>query len=538
MADRAAMLRSLQSGELFDLLVIGGGATGCGVALDAASRGLKVALAEKGDFGSGTSGKSTKLVHGGVRYLERALLDFDRVQFNLVRDALHERTTLLRIAPHLCHTLPLVIPLYSYLHYPYYLVGLKIYDLVAGGRRLAGSRLLCRSEVLARFPLLRGEGLKGGVLFSDGQFNDARMNLALALTALQHGAALANYLEVLDLVRDGEQVAGARVQDRLSGEAWTIRARCVINACGPCCDAIRRLDDPDCAPLLRPSLGIHLALVPGLAPSKTGLLIPKTEDGRVLFVLPWLGGCLVGTTDRPASSCQQAEVTEEDVDYLRRHLERYFGGLPEQEIAAAWAGVRPLVADPTRADTARLARDHVINRSRSGLVTIAGGKWTTYRKMAQDTVDFAVGSSGLNQLNGCRTDGITLHGGEGFRPEGAAALAAEFGLGPVSAAHLHGNYGDRAADVAKLCQSEYREALAPGHPYLRGEVLYAVREELAVTAADFLLRRIPLGLLDSPAVKGAAAAVVELMGQELEWDEERSRRELREVGEVAERRIL
>jgi glycerol-3-phosphate dehydrogenase len=525
MADRAANLERLQSGELFDLLVIGGGATGCGVALDAASRGLKVALAEKGDFASGTSGKSTKLIHGGVRYLERALLDLDRAQLDLVRDALHERALLLGIAPHLCRRLPLITPLYRYRDFPYYLLGLKLYEFLAGSKGLGPSRILSRDQVLARFPRLRREGLKGGVLYFDGQFNDARMNLALALTALRHGAAVANYLEVEELVRDGGRVAGGRVRDRVSGRNWEIRSRCVVNACGPCCDELRSMDDPDCAPLLRPSSGIHLALAPGLTPSDTGLVIPRTRDGRVLFVLPWLGGCLVGTTDRPSSSCDHAEVSDSDIAYLRRHLAGFFDNVDQQEVTASWGGVRPLVGDVTVSDTARLVRDHVVTASRSGLVTITGGKWTTYRKMAQDTVDFAVRSASLIPEGGCRTDRIVLHGGENFQEDGAAALAVRYRLEPRTALHLHGNYGDRAADVAELCAGDFREPLAPGHPYLKGEVLYAVRQEFAVAAPDFLARRIPLALLDSRAAKLAAAAVVEVMGRELSWDEECSRRQ-------------
>ena len=531
MTEREAILDRLSKGELFDLLVVGGGATGCGVALDAASRGLKVALAEKGDFASGTSGRSTKLIHGGVRYLEAALLHLDRVQFNLVCDALHERGVLLGIAPHLCRRITLVTPLYRYREIPYVLAGLKLYDLLAGGAGLGSSRFLGRAELLARFPMLKGEGLKGGVLYYDGQFNDARMNLALALTALEQGGALANHLEVVQLIRQGEKVAGALVREAFSGRQWEIRARCVVNACGPSADLLRRLDDPETAPLLRVSSGIHIVLPRRYAPADgTGITIPRTEDGRVLFILPWLGGCLVGTTDQPAAPCERPSVSPADIDYLLRHLGRYFDlGVERSEIRAVWAGLRPLVHDLSAADTAQLARDHVISRSPSGLITITGGKWTTYRKMALDTVDYAVRVAGLAPARGCRTERIVLAGGERFRPDAAPALASEFALSPESAWHLHRSYGDRAPEVAALCSGPLGEPLAPGHPYLKGELSYAIRREFALSAADFLVRRIPLALLDREGARAAAPFVLETMARELSWDPERVARERREL---------
>jgi glycerol-3-phosphate dehydrogenase len=528
--DRTELLDTLQSGEIFDLLVVGGGATGCGIALDAASRGLKVALAEKGDFASGTSGKSTKLIHGGVRYLEAALLHFDRVQFNLVRDGLHERGVLLRIAPHLCHRLTLVTPLYRLSELPYVWAGLKLYDLLAGDAGIGASRYISRQQLLGRFPMIKEEGLKGGVLYYDGQFNDARLNLALALTALEQGAALANHLEVVELIRQEGKVTGARVRERFGGKSWEIRARCVLNACGPAADLLRRMDDPQAPPLLQVSSGIHILLPGRFAPTDTGITIPKTEDGRVLFILPWLGGCLVGTTDEPAVAGDPPEVSEQDIDYLLRHVGRYFNlKLQRSDIVACWAGLRPLVRDPAAADTARLARDHVISRSPSGLITIVGGKWTTYRKMALDAVDYAVRVEALEPARGCRSESITLAGGADYRGDAAPALAAQFGLPPESARHLHRSYGDRAQQVAALCVAEQGEALVAGHPYLKGELLWALRREFALSAADFLLRRIPLGLLDQQAARAAAPWVLETMARELGWDEARLAKEREEI---------
>lgn len=523
---RAALIAKLQSGETFDLLVIGGGATGCGIALDAASRGLKVALVEKGDFAGGTSGRSTKLIHGGVRYLEAAVLNRDRVQFNLVRDALHERSVLLKISPHLCRRITLVTPLYRFTQVPYVWAGLKAYDLLAGEAGLGRSGYLTPAETLRRYPMINREGLKGAVTYYDGQFNDARMNIALALTAQKEGALLANHLEVIALFREKGRVAGALVRDHVSDAAWQIRARCVVNACGPTADLVRQLDDPIATPLLRVSRGVHIALPGRFAPPDAGILVPRTEDGRVLFVLPWQGGCIVGTTEDPAAPGEVPMAGEKDVTYLLRHLGRYLNlKADESDITARWAGLRPLVHDPFTADTAELARDHVISCSPYGLVTVVGGKWTTYRKMALDAVDYVVKSAGLATVGGCRTEEIMLHGGAGFHPGLLAELTGAFALPEEVAVHLYGSYGDCCLKVAEICRGELAERLAPGHPYLKGEVLYAVRHEMALTVLDFLERRVRLALLDQRAALSAVPAVLDLMAAELSWSEERRAQE-------------
>ncbi|MDT8396154.1 MAG: FAD-dependent oxidoreductase [bacterium] len=275
------------------MVVIGGGATGCGVALDAASRGLKVALVEKNDFSEGTSSRSTKLLHGGVRYLEMAVKHLDKSQYHLVTDALAERGILLRLAPHLCNRLPLVTPLYKWMEIPYILAGLKLYDLLSGSASIGHSRLLSRSDAIGRFPMLHREGLKAGVLYYDGQFNDARMALCIALTAAQQGAVIANHVRVTDLIKEDGKVTGVKVSDSVSGESWEVRSRVVANATGPFADKVRLMDDPASRPMLKASSGIHIVLDKRFAPPDTGLLIPKTEDGRVLFVLPWEGHALI-----------------------------------------------------------------------------------------------------------------------------------------------------------------------------------------------------------------------------------------------------
>jgi glycerol-3-phosphate dehydrogenase len=517
--NREQILESMRRGDVFDVLVIGGGATGCGIALDAASRGLRVALIEKNDFGEGTSSRSTKLFHGGVRYLELAVKNLDRVQFQLVRDALHERGVLLKIAPHLSNRLPLVTPLYAWTEVPYIFAGLKLYDLLAGSMGIGRSRLVGRSDALKRFPMLKADGLKAGVLYYDGQFNDARMAVTLALTALNYGALVANHVEVTALLKEGSNVAGALVKEFFSGAEWAIRARAVVNATGPFVDRVRRLDDPGGAPMLRASSGIHALLDKRFAPPDTGLLIPKTEDGRVLFVLPWEGHSLVGTTDEPAEIEEHPRPTSDEVAYLLRHVNQYFDlHVTREDIKATWSGLRPLIFDPKAVDTARLARDHVLEESASGLLTIAGGKWTTYRKMALDVVDHAIRRRGLEAQSGCRTEQVILMGGEAYRPDGAAALAGAHHLDSDVARHLNRAYGDRSEAVAILSSKGYGGRLAGGHPYIEAEVVHAARHELAEKAIDVLARRTPLGLLNTAAAEAAAPRVIEIMAEELGWD--------------------
>lgn len=520
--NRSLQIEQLKSTSLFDLLVIGGGATGCGVALDAASRGLTVALVEMNDFAEGTSSRSTKLVHGGVRYLEAAIKKFDRVQYRLVKDGLHERYTLLKNAPHLSNRLPLVTPIYRWIDVPYIYAGLKLYDLLAGKRNIGHSRLLSRKEALLRFPTLKAEGLKAGVLYYDGQFHDARMALSLALTAGQQGATVANHVRVCELIKQDGQLCGARLEDRINGESWQISARGIINATGPFTDQIRWLDTPDAAPILSASSGIHIVLDKSFAPPDTGLLIPETDDGRVLFVLPWEGQALVGTTDEPAEISEHPEVQETEIDYLLKHVGRYFNlQVRRQDIQAVWSGLRPLVRDPAASDTAQLARDHVIEVSASGLLTIAGGKWTTYRKMAEDTVNEALKQFHVPSLRTCQTEQLPVIGGKDYHETIHQSLQERFSFSAETAAYLQRTYGDQAFKIAELATAHGGKPLCPAHPILEAEVLYAVRHEMAERVIDVLARRTPLALIDQEASRTVIGRVAELMASELGWNDKR-----------------
>ncbi|KIH77462.1 glycerol-3-phosphate dehydrogenase [Geoalkalibacter ferrihydriticus] len=523
---RKDIIRNLQQDTPFDLLVIGGGATGSGIALDAASRGIRTALIEKYDFSEGTSSRSTKLVHGGVRYLEMAIKRLDRTQYNLVKDGLYERGVLLKNAPHLAGRLPLVTPLYSWMEVPYIFAGLKLYDILAGKMGIGRSRIVSRKEALERFPMLKAEGLKAGVLYYDGQFNDARMAVTLITTALRQGAVTANHVEAISLLKEKGRIAGAVVRDNISKQEFTVRARGVINATGPFADSIRRMDEPEAAPILKASSGIHIVLDKRFAPPATGLMIPKTEDGRVLFILPWQGHALIGTTDEPADIVDHPRPKDEEVAYLLRHVRQYFNlEIGPQDIKSTWSGLRPLLDDPQAVDTARLARDHIIQVSKSGLLTMAGGKWTTYRKMAQDAVDHAVKTFALAPEKNCHTDHLPLIGASGFEEKGDLKLSSDFALDADIASHLHRAYGSEALKVAELAQKGLGKRLHPEHPVIEAEVVYVSRHEQAERVSDVLVRRTTLALLDKEAARNAVERTVELMAEELGWDEARCRDE-------------
>ncbi len=514
----------------FDILVIGGGATGSGIALDAATRGLKVALVECDDFASGTSSKSTKLIHGGVRYLEQAVKRLDRGQLHLVKDALKERAILLKNAPHLTRPLALLTPLYKTFQKPYYRLGLKMYDWLAGKANLFPSKAVSSKKALQIFPMLKPKNLKGGVIYSDGQFDDARMNVAIAMTALEQGAVIANHIKVVEIMKGDGKVCGAHVLDRLSDEKFSIHAQMVINATGPFTDSIRKMDDPQALPMLKVSSGIHIVLDKRFSPPDTGLLIPKTEDGRVLFLLPWLEHTLVGTTDNPANIEANPKPSEQDIEYILRHIKLYFDiPITRKEVLAAWSGLRPLVSNPQKSDTAKLSRDHVIEVSDSGLMSVTGGKWTTYRKMALDAVDYALQRAHFKNAGPSKTENTKLVGGRRYKASLRQELANEYGFSDLVAHHLALAYGGRAREVADLSKRAYSHLLAQGHPYLEAEVLYAVRQEMARTAVDVLARRTRLAFLDQRAAREALPKVIELMEKELSWDEERKKREEKEA---------
>jgi glycerol-3-phosphate dehydrogenase len=521
--DRQRLHIELQQKE-FDLLVVGGGATGAGIALDATSRGLSVALIEHGDFASGTSSRSTKLIHGGVRYLEKAVKEFDAGQYALVREALHERRTLLRIAPHLTRALGLLTPLYHRWEIPYYVAGLKMYEWLAQDRTLQASRYVSRDAALRMCPMLKKEKLRGGVLYYDGQFDDARMNVALITKAVQMGAVAANYVSASKPVLKDGKLVGFEVIDSIDEKTLNIRAKVTINATGPFCDELRAKTDPQASKILETSSGAHIILPRTFSARESGLLIPKTDDGRVLFLLPWLGHTLVGTTDTPCSLSYTPRATADDVAYILEQLSKYFAvKVTHANILSCWAGIRPLVSPSSDASTAQISREHYLEKLPSGLITITGGKWTTYRVMAEETVDMALGDRAKDRPS--KTFNIPLTGAENFAPDTESRLQKEFKWDPLLAKYLTRAYGSNAFEISALADKSQRRQLVEGHPHLEAEVDYAVEHELACTSADIICRRLRLGFLDSQAAEKALPKVNAQLAKKADWNSQRQERD-------------
>lgn len=506
--------------EAFDVLIVGGGATGAAVALDATNRGLKVALIERSDFGSGTSSKSTKLLHGGVRYLEKAVFNLDWAQYSLVTEALNERGDLMTMAPHLTHPLEIITPLYHWWEIPYYWMGLKVYDWISGAASLNKSEYILPSTLVGEIPTIKTENLVGGVSYYDGQFNDTRLNISFILSANGLGATVLNYAEVVNLNHDplNGRVIGVRALDTINGEHFDIHAKVIVNATGPYADALRLMDNGNASPLIAASSGTHLILAKDLIPNKAGLLIPKTKDGRVIFMLPWQGNTLVGTTDNPTTVTNDPHPIQEDVTYLLDYVSEYLDvTLTPSDVKSAWTGIRPLVQSPDAKDTASLVRDHYIEVSPSGLLTITGGKWTTCRKMGEDVVDRI--AEQLNKIAPhSSTTSLRLIGFEGYDSNLSNKLVEQFGVSAEIAEHLVSSYGGKAQDILMVGRTQgLNYPLAVGYPIIAAEIQWALSEEMAQKPMDILSRRTRLATLDSNAAKLALPQVIDMMQQHFNW---------------------
>ncbi|MFD3407054.1 FAD-dependent oxidoreductase [Aquirufa sp. HETE-83D] len=481
--NRPDQLLKLQ--ESFDICIIGGGATGAGVALDATLRGYKVLLIEKGDFASQTSSKSTKLVHGGVRYLEQAVRNLDWHQFKMVYKALHERKTLLKNAPHLAHPLGLLTPCYTRWERWYYRVGMWLYDKISGSTNLKPSRGLSKNEIQAEFPSIESHHLRGGVLYYDGQLNDARYALAILKEAERLGACILNYarLDSFELGHKSLKIKKVIFSDLCSGVSYTIPIKAVVNATGPFTDSVRVLANPRLKPRMKVSRGAHIVLPAEFWTGETALLIPKTDDGRVIFVIPWRGSVLVGTTDDPDTLSENPIILEAEREYLISYFNRYSAKKASLgDISATFVGQRPLLQvqldSAMNTDTKSLVRDHEVEvDGRSKLVSIMGGKWTTYRVMASDTLNELEKEVLRVPVSPCLTEDHSL--------EPANAVSLPSGVPEDIAAHLTELYGPAAGEV----YANGAERLLVGAPYLVGELDYLKKEEMAVTWDDVLARR-------------------------------------------------
>jgi glycerol-3-phosphate dehydrogenase len=480
----------------WDVLVIGGGATGLGAAVEAAARGYRTLLVERSDFVKETSSRSTKLVHGGVRYLEQ-------MNLTLVLDALRERGHMLRNAPHLVHDLCFVVPAYSYFSLPYYGVGLKIYERLSGRLSFGRSELLSRKSTLEKLPGVTGEHLRGGILYHDGQFDDARYGIALLRTFQDLGGTAINYVEATGLIERGGKIIGIKARDREDGADFDVQARAVVNASGVHAEETLALDGRARGSLLVISQGSHFVLPRSFLSGDTALMIPKTADGRVLFAIPWLGALIVGTTDVPVDGTSpEPRALPEEKAFLRDHIARYLGHAPRpEEILSVWSGLRPLVRKGG-IKTSKLSRDHTILVSASGLITITGGKWTTYRRMGQDTMDRAAQVAALPKRSSPTLD-LKLHG---WTPEATTANSA---WECVYGSDLPALRALSAEDASLDC------LLHPRLPFRLREVVWAARYEMARTVEDVLARRTRALFLDARAAMEAAPAVANLLAREL-----------------------
>jgi glycerol-3-phosphate dehydrogenase len=496
------MIQQLQATAMWDICIIGGGATGLGIAVDAASRGFKTLLLEKFDFAKGTSSRSTKLVHGGVRYLQQG-------NIKLVMEALKERGILIKNAPHLVKNQAFIVPNYKWWEGPYYGIGLKVYDWMAGSLGFGPSEFLSREETLRLAPTLDADGLRGGVLYHDGQFDDARLAIHLAMTAADLGATIINYASVEGLLKANGKVCGAILKDGLNDTAsepmlYEIKAKAVINATGVFTDSILKMDDATAENLVTLSQGIHIVLDREFLPSETAIMIPRTDDKRVLFAVPWHNKIIVGTTDTPVkNSSTEPKAMEEEIEFVLHHIQKYLTKDPDRsDIRSVFAGLRPLVKALSRT-TAALSRDHHITVSDSELITITGGKWTTYRKMAEDVLEIALPKAGLPDRE-CRTKDLPIHG---YKKETNFKKPLYY-------------YGTDDEEIRSIAGSDktLAEQIHPMFPFIKAEILWAVRTEMCMKAEDFLSRRTRALLLDAKAAIESAPLVAELMGKELSKD--------------------
>lgn len=492
--------------KLWDILIIGGGATGIGAAVDAAARGYKTLLVEQADFGKGTSSRSTKLAHGGVRYLQQG-------NISLVLEALKERGIMKRNAPHLVTDLEFVVPIYDWWEGPFYGIGLKLYDMLAGKEGLGASQFLSKEETIKKIPTVETDGLRGGVIYHDGQFDDARLLINLAQTAYEQGATLANYVKVVSILKNNDLINGVELEDQETGKKFKVKSKCVINATGVFSDSIRKMDDAKSTPIITSSQGVHIVLDKSFLPGESAIMVPHTDDGRVLFAVPWHNKIIVGTTDTPVQEYLLEPIAlDEEIEFLLTHVARYLTNDPtSKDIKSIFVGLRPLVLGADHQNTAAISRDHTINISRSGLLSIVGGKWTTYRKMAEDVIDKAILMSDLEAKKSTTED---------LQIFGYHRNADVFG-------DLE-QYGSAATNLKRVLDEKpnYKNRLHSDYSHLEGEVIWAVRSEMARNIEDFLSRRTRLLFLDVEASLSIAPKVAHLMAKELGYHEDWEKLEL------------
>ncbi|MBU2864616.1 FAD-dependent oxidoreductase [Reinekea forsetii] len=500
---RAEQLAQIANNE-FDVLIIGAGASGAGVFLDALSRGLSAAIIDKQDFMAGTSSRSTKLVHGGVRYLEQAVKELNIGKYQLVKEALSERKRMLNMAPHLAWPLNLVTPVKGLIALPYFRIGLGVYDFLSGSEKIGPSKIESKATLSQICPDLDTQSLSGGVSYFDGQFDDARFGISMIRTGIEMGGYAANYIDVLELTKTDGRVSGARCKNLKSQEQFEINAKVVINTTGPWTDKLRAMADPDYKKLMTVSSGVHVLVDRELLPQGRGILVPETSDGRVLFILPWLGKTLIGTTDDPATLSEEPGVSDAEIDYVLETANAWLSKpIQRNEITSVWSGLRPLVSDPDAQSTASISRDHVVLDD-NGLISLTGGKWTTWRRMAEDCMDHVV-KNNLISARPCATYQLKLVGAQDNADAAKRALAH---LPKDIQQHLWQAYGDRAPQVIFRGGEE---RLVEGQPYIKAEIDWALQYEGAVTADDVLNRRLRVAMLDTKVAEQIRSQIENLL---------------------------
>lgn len=498
MLSRKKAFEKIAQTDIWDVVVIGGGATGMGIAVDAANRGFKVLLLEKNDFAKGTSSRSTKLVHGGVRYLAQGNL-------KLVIEALRERGFLLANAPHLTRLQAFIIPTYRYFDQLFYASGLLLYDALAGKLSLSRTKLLSKKSLVQLMPTIHGKGLKGGIVYADGQFDDARLVMSLALTANDLGGVVLNYANVTGLTKNDGKVSGVVFIDEENNKTYEIASKSVINATGVFVDSILDMDDKSSPAAVMPSQGVHLVIDREFFPSDHALMIPKTRDGRVLFAVPWKNAVVLGTTDTPLQEIsEEPSALNEEIDFILEHFNQYNEKqITKDDIKSVFAGLRPLVKTSNNKSTALASRDHTIIVSSSNLITITGGKWTTYRKMAKDALNNAVFVAKLPIVK-CATRSLRLHGyTENIQASSALSI-----------------YGSDAKEIQQMMKEDVSmgERIHPDHAYTKAELIWSIRNEMALQVEDILARRSRILFVDAAAAIASVEKVASIMANELKKD--------------------
>ena len=516
--NRQQMLDQLEQVHEWDIVIIGGGATGLGAAVDAASRGYKTLLVEQYDFAKGSSGRSTKLIHGGVRYLAQG-------NIKLVRESLRERGLLLKNAPHICHDIPFILPSFHWWEKWYYGIGLKFYDLLSGKSSLGKTSILSKKTTQQLLPAIDPGKLSGAVLYHDGQFDDSRLAIALAQTAAEQKATIINYCKLISITKKEKRISGVMISDTISGKEYAVNCKVVINATGVFTDNIMRLDEEQHTPIITVSQGIHIVVDKKFFPGSHAMIIPKTDDGRVLFAVPWHNKVVIGTTDTPLKEILiEPRPLPAEIDFITGHINRYLTtNIKRSDIRTVFAGLRPLISIKGKKSTSFLPRDHTTIISDSGMVTITGGKWTTYRTMGKSAVDNAIFAGNLPKKSSV-TESLLLHGFINDQNN-------DIGLSV---------YGSDAAAINQLInnQPDLKELIHPDLPYIKATVVWAVRQEMAMTLEDVLARRTRSLILNAKAAIEAASSVAELMAKEMNQSIDWQERQLKDFKSIANQYLI